>query len=216
MEKLQEIWAPSSITTLFRRCSKTDINFSFPLRSPVAGFSWCLIMSPVPLKRPGFLNRPSKCHLFFSSSDCPIAWHGAPVKVTVTFPSHPDSHVGDFSITLGGDMCRLTTRCIDDLGDALISLEVAFIDLPTPNLFGRLGGVDLVPDALVIASAEEASTPQARAALRTLGKSLKTGKSFDIIFQAYTCRLSPGKVTIPSPVYANTTVLQETALLPDF
>ncbi|KAG1777659.1 hypothetical protein EV702DRAFT_968983 [Suillus placidus] len=70
-----------------------------------------------------------------------------------------------------------------------------------------------ISDAL--ASAEEPRVPQACSALRVLEQSLKTGTSFDIVFQAYTRRLSPGKVTRPIPIYASTAVLKTTTLLLD-
>ncbi|KAG2345720.1 hypothetical protein BDR05DRAFT_121720 [Suillus weaverae] len=76
-----------------------------------------------------------------------------------------------------------------------------------------LANVGHISDTL--ASAEEPRVPQACSALRVLEQSLKTGTSFDIVFQAYTRRLSPGKVTRPIPIYASTAVLKTTTLLPD-
>ncbi|KAJ8583806.1 hypothetical protein M405DRAFT_798827 [Rhizopogon salebrosus TDB-379] len=220
IEKIKETWTSSSITTLFRLCPKADIATPFPLQSPIAGFNWRLIMSWAPPK--GFRNRPSKYHLFFSSNDCPSAWSGAPITVTLSFPmrSHHNGHVGDSHLsttaTLGGDKCLLITRSIDDLVDSLISLEVSFTNLPTQNLFDALACVSLAPEAPASANAEEPNIPQARTALRALDQSIKTGKSFDIIFHAYTRRLSTGKITRPIPIYASTTVLEGTTLLPDF
>jgi hypothetical protein len=220
IEKIKETWTSSSITTLFRLCPKADIATPFPLQSPIAGFNWRLIMSWAPPK--GFRNRPSKYHLFFSSNDCPSAWSGAPITVTLSFPmrSHHNGHVGDSHLsttaTLGGDKCLLITRSIDDFVDSLISLEVSFTNLPTQNLFDALACVGLAPEAPASANAEEPNIPQARTALRALDQSIKTGKSFDIIFHAYTRRLSTGKITRPIPIYASTTVLEGTTLLPDF
>jgi hypothetical protein len=74
----------------------------------------------------------------------------------------------------------------------------------------------LIPGAPLAISAEEPRVPQACSALRALEQSLKTGTSFDIVFQAYTRRLSLGSVAKPMPIYANTAVLQTTTLLPDF
>lgn len=221
IEKLQETWTPSSITTLFRLCSKTDIDTSLPLQSPSGGISWRLIMSRAP---PRFCNRKSTCNLFFSSNDCPSAWCGAPVKVTFSFPLPPHAHVGDSprnhcttaTLSLGDDNYFLTSHSIDILGDALVSLEVAFTNLPTRNLFDALACVGLVPDAPATGSASTGSISQTRTALRSLEKSLKTGAPFDIMFQAYTRRLSPGKVARPLPIYACTVVLHAMALLPDF
>jgi hypothetical protein len=162
------------------------------------------------------------CQLFFKFSNCDSAWHGAPVNITLSFPSHPDGDIGNSPLSATsaalvlkyGDLHPLVTYSTDDLGDALVSLEVAFTSLQTCNPFDVLAHVDPVPRAPT--SANEPSAPQARTALRALERSFKTGTSFDIIFQAYTRRLSPGKVTRPIPIYASTTVLQATTLLPDF
>jgi len=230
IEKLQETWTSSSITTLFRLCSQVEIDTSLPLQSPIVGLSWYLILRALPSPRgtKGKISEKGKiskkrgpltptCQLLFYSSNCPSAWRGAPVKVTLSFPSHPDDgHVRDspLSSTLGGDTCLLITRSIGELGDALVSLEVAFTSLPT-NLFDVLAHAGPVSCAPATASAKEPSVPQARTALRAFEGSLKTGTSFDTIFQVYTRRLSPGKVARPIPIYASTTVLQETALLLD-
>lgn len=220
IEKLQETWTSSSVTTLFRLCSKAEIDTSLPLQSPFAGFGWCLIMSRAPPMNKGFRNRQSKCHIFFSSGDCPSTWCGAPVKVTFSIPSHPNSgHVGNTSqslcasLSLGGDKFLLSTHSSDDLGNAQVLLEVSFVNPQTRKLFDVLECVGLVPDEPARAGA---GVPLARTTLSALEQSLKTGAPFDIIFKAYGRRVSPGQVARPTPVYASTAVLRATAFLPDF
>ncbi|KAG1718206.1 uncharacterized protein EDB91DRAFT_1341432 [Suillus paluster] len=240
IEKLEETWTSGSITTLFRLLgSVTAISTSLPLQSPVAGFSWRLIVkrsqippvlqSPVYGAQNPFGNQPSGnqasagCQLLFDSHNCPGAWRGTPVNVTVSFPSHPgDTSLCTTSISaiLGGGNIHtegsllLITCPVDKLGDALVSLKVTFTNPLTRNLFDVLAHVGPIPD--VPTSAEEPRVPQACSALRALDQSFKTGTSFDIIFQAYTRRFSPGKVTRPIPIYASIAVLQTTTLLPDF
>ncbi|KAG0706052.1 hypothetical protein DFH29DRAFT_200973 [Suillus ampliporus] len=216
IEKLQETWTSSSITTLFRLGPTAAISTSLKHESPIAGFSWCLVIHK---KRGRYNNKPTYVHqLSFNSRNCPGAWCGTPVNVTVSFLSHPDDPSlcnKSIAAVLGGGDFPLISYPIDVLGDAaLVSLEVAFTNPPTCNLFDVLGHVGRVPDAP--ASAEEPRVPQAYSALRALEQSLKTGTSFDVTFQAYTRRLSPGKVTRPIPIYASTSVLQTTTLLPDF
>jgi hypothetical protein len=80
------------------------------------------------------------------------------------------------------------------------------------NPFNVPAPVGSLPDAS--AGAEAPRVSQACFALRALEQSLKTGRSFDIVFQAYNHRLSLGKVSRPNPIYASTAVLQTT--LPDF
>ncbi|KAG2043520.1 hypothetical protein BDR03DRAFT_1005548 [Suillus americanus] len=109
------------------------------------------------------------------------------------------------------------STCSDlQLQGALVSLEVTFTNPLTCNPFNVLANLVPVPDAPLATSAKEPRVPQACSALRALEQSLKTGTSFDTIFQAYTRRLSPGSATRPVPIYANTAVLQTTTLLPDF
>jgi hypothetical protein len=251
IEKIQETWTSSSITTLFRLCSKADIDTSLPLQSPIAGSKWSLLLRALPQswasskswdsskswtswdsphdKRPEWLSHnkttpsqspcgPLMCRLFFNCNDCHSAWHGAQVKVTLSFPSHPGGELANSptSTTLvleSGDSHLLNSYSTDDLGDALVSLEVTFTSLPTCNLFQVLAQPGPIPRAHT--SAGEPSVPEALA-LRALQQSLKTGTSPDTIFQVYSHRLSPGIVTKPIPIYANATVLQATTLLPDF
>jgi len=214
IKKLQETWTSSSITTVFRLCAKDDIASSLPLQSPLAGFSWCLTLRRAGQKKPGSLI----CQLFFYSPNCPSAWCGAPINVTLSFPSRPDGNLADTTPTalvLGVGLNKSLTTCsADNLGDALVSLEVTFTDLRTCNLFDVLENFGRVPDAP--ASAKEPKVPQAYTGRRALEQSLKTGTSLDVIFQAYARRSSPGKVMRPVSVYANTAVLQATMPLPDF
>ncbi|OAX31921.1 hypothetical protein K503DRAFT_34068 [Rhizopogon vinicolor AM-OR11-026] len=236
IEKLQETWTSSSITTLFRLCSAADIASSLSLQSPIAGFSWSLTLRPHTSPQPpcsqgypgcrGLMKHGNKIspgdesdesglctiacgplmyRLFFDSSDYYGLWRGEQVDVTLSFSSHSDGDINASfpvpaltTLVLGCNLHPLVTYSAVMLGDALLSLEVAFTSLPTRNLF------------------RESNVPQARTVLRALEQSLKTGTSFDIIFQAYTRCISPGKVTRPIPIYANTTVLQATTLLPDF
>ncbi|KAG1751621.1 uncharacterized protein EDB91DRAFT_1045332 [Suillus paluster] len=208
IEKLEETWTSGSITTLFRLLGSAAA-ISVPLRSPVAGLSWRLIV-----KR----WQPSRRQLLFDSHNCPDIWRGTPVNITVSFPSHPDDPSLFTTSILGdgntGDYLPLITCHQNKLRDALISLKVTFTNPLTCNLFDVLAHVGPIPDAP--ASADEPRALQACSALRALEQSFKTGTSFDIIFQAYTRRLSPGKVARPIPIYANTTVMQTTTLLPDF
>jgi hypothetical protein len=232
IEKIQETWTSGSITTLFRLCSKADIDTSLPLYSPIAGYKWSLLLSRAPSKslgnkqpRGGKKITPSqrpcgplKCGLFFYCNTCHSAWHGARVKVTLSFPLHPDGELANSPTSTAlvlerGSSHLLTTYSTDDLGDALVSLEVTFTSLPTCNLFQVLAQRRSIPHAYT--DAREPSVPEALA-LRALQQSLKTGTSPDTIFQVYTRRLSPGIVTKPIPIYANATVLQATTLLPDF
>ncbi|OJA17478.1 hypothetical protein AZE42_03910 [Rhizopogon vesiculosus] len=249
IEKLQETWTSSSITTLFRLCSAANITSSLLLQSPIVGFSWSLTLRAPPqpscsLGYQGLLkngnetskcskcskcikcrkiktdkNGPLMCQLFFDSSNCYSLWRGEPVKVTLSFPSHPDRAIdSSLSVTsttsvLGCNLHLLVTYSAVSIGDALLSLEVAFTDSPT-NLLHVLAHACPVQQAP--SSAKEPNVPRARAGLSALEQSLKTGTSFDIVFQAYTRRISPGKVTRPIPIYANTTVLQAITLLPDF
>ncbi|KAG1753014.1 hypothetical protein EDB19DRAFT_2035562 [Suillus lakei] len=220
IEKLQETWTSNSITTLFRL--GTLAATSTPLQSPAAGFSWRFMVVRTmtrPLSRGGRIPSP-RWQLVFNSCDCPGAWLGTPVNVTVSFPSHPSFCTTSIAAVLGNQPLIL---CPDlqlegVQAQVLISLEVTFTNPLTCNLFNvlavRPGNVGSVPDAP--ASAEEPRVPQGRSALRALEQSLKTGTSFDIVFQAYTRCLSPGRVTRPSPIYASTTVMQTTTLLPDF
>jgi hypothetical protein len=214
IEKIQETWTLSSITTLFRLCSKADIDKSLPLQSPIVGFSWSLMLAQVPRRRRDY--GPSMCQLSFCSSACHSTWCGEQVEVTLSFPSHPSAlPAGSTAVVLGrGYPFTLTTCSPDDLKDALVSMEVTFTSLPTCNIFHAFAHVGPVPCAPT--SAEEPSAHQARSARNALEQSFKTGTSFDIIFQAYTRRLSPGKAAKPSPIYASTTVLRGTAPLPDF
>ncbi|KAG1890340.1 hypothetical protein F4604DRAFT_659332 [Suillus subluteus] len=92
---------------------------------------------------------------------------------------------------------------VGSVPDAPVSAKASKFGVPAP--------VGSVPDAP--ASAEAPRVSQAFV-LRALEQSLKTGISFDIVFQAYTRRLSLGKVTRPIPIYASTAVLQTN--LPDF
>lgn len=102
IEKIQETWTPTSITTLFRLCSKATIACSLPLRSPIAGRSWSLLLrapTVTKAKLHGKLKKgvrgPLMCQLFFKFSNCDSAWHGAPVNITLSFPSHPDGDIGN-------------------------------------------------------------------------------------------------------------------------
>ncbi|KAG1870091.1 hypothetical protein DFJ58DRAFT_764610 [Suillus subalutaceus] len=218
IEKLQETWTSSSITTSFRIGSLADISPKQALQFPVAGFSWHLVVRQ---KGPPYRrnhDRPWRCQLSFNSCDCPGTWRGTPVNIKVSIPSYLD---GDKPFCVRSDGTVLGTQLLItcsymQLQDALVSLEVTFTNPLTCNLFNVLANVMLIPDAPLAASAKEPRVPQACSALRALEQSLKTGTSFDIIFQAYTRRLSPGSVTRPIPIYANTAVLQTTTLLPDF
>ncbi|KAG1753017.1 hypothetical protein EDB19DRAFT_980918 [Suillus lakei] len=214
IEKLQETSGSGSITTLFRLGSVAAISSLSkqpPFHSPVTGFSWCLT-----------INKSSKkCQLAFNSRSCPDAWRGTPVKVTVSFPSNPgDSSLRTRSIAALLGVCDLNSKhdylliacSVEKLKDALVLLEITFTNPLACNLFDVLVPVGPIPDAP--ASAEEPRVPLACSALRALEQSLKTGTSFDLKFQAYSRRLSCGKVTGPIPVYASTAVLQAT--LPDF
>ncbi|OAX32881.1 hypothetical protein K503DRAFT_869896 [Rhizopogon vinicolor AM-OR11-026] len=162
---------------------------------------------------------PSMCQLLFDSTNCYSLWRGEPVKVTLSFPSHPDRAIDSSlsatstTLALGCDLHPLVTYSTVSIGDTILSLEVAFTSLPT-NIFHALAHAGLVQ--CTPSSAQESDVPQARTALRAFEQSLKTGTSFNVIFQAYTRRISPGKVARPIPIYANTTVLQATTLLPDF
>ncbi|KAG2146422.1 uncharacterized protein EDB93DRAFT_1149076 [Suillus bovinus] len=217
IQKLQETSASGSITTLFRLGPVAAISAvpkKIPFHSPqVAGSSWCLTIR----------KQGKKSHqLCFNSRSCPDAWRGTLAKVTVSFPSH---HNGDPSLRTtsiavilglcGSDSCddHLLITCVDEkLGNVLVSLEVTLAKTLTCNPFDVPAPVESVPDAPT--SAEAPRVSQACSALRALEQSLKTGTSFDIVFQAYTRRLSLGKVTKPTPIYASTAVLQTT--LPGF
>jgi hypothetical protein len=213
IEKLQETWTSSSITTLFHVASSATTSRTFP----AAGFNWYLGQAIDKKSR-------SSAALFFYSRDCPQTWHGTPINVTISFPSHSDdeSFGAKYSIdsVLGKDVriCRFPSS----LQDALVSLEVrvTFTNLLTCNLnlFNVLSNVVPrgIPDASLAISDQEPKGPQPSSALRALEQSLKTGTSFDIVFQAYTRRSSLGSVIRPIPIYANTAVLQVTTPLPDF
>ncbi|KAG1816006.1 uncharacterized protein BJ212DRAFT_207212 [Suillus subaureus] len=224
IEKLQETSASGSITTLFR-LGPVDAISSLPIKPPgpfysseVAGLSWCLTI------RTKKINKEKQHQLCFNSRSCPDAWRGTLAKVTVSFPSHPDGDPSlcTTSITVILGLCGLdsddnhplvTGTCSSQkLGNALVSLEVTLTNTLSCNPFDVPAPVRSVPDAP--ASAEAPRVSQACSALRALEQSLKTGTSFDIVFQAYTHRLSLGKVTRPIPIYASTAVLQTT--LPDF
>lgn len=225
IEKVKETWTSSSITTWFRLCSKINIS-SLPLQSPLVGFSWSLTLMRAPSSSRRFARppNPSMCQFFFNNSnDCHSSWCGSPVNIKLSFLSHPDGDPGNLNPPLSATSTTLVLERgnlhplaiaypIDNLADALVSLEVTFTSLQACNLFHVFSTA--VPHTP--ASVREPSIPQTRAALRALERSLETGTSFDTIFQTYACRLSPGKVTRPTPTYANTTVLQETTPLPDF
>ncbi|KAG1816007.1 uncharacterized protein BJ212DRAFT_207181 [Suillus subaureus] len=222
IKKLQETWTSSSITTLFRIGSLASTPSRQAFQSPVAGFSWRLVVhhGREPPHRPKQrLVRPSKYQLFFNSCNCPGTWHGTPVKVTVSIPSHLDSDtpfcINPIGTVLGTELLISTCSGLQ-LQDALVSLEVTFTNPLTCNLLDVLANGVLIPGAPLATSAKEPFVPQACCALRALEQSLKTGTSFDVVFQAYTRRLSPGSVTRPIPIYANTAVLQTTTILPDF
>ncbi|KIK47158.1 hypothetical protein CY34DRAFT_293751 [Suillus luteus UH-Slu-Lm8-n1] len=214
IEKLQETWTSSSITTLFHIASSTDhTSRTFP----AAGFNWYLQV--VDRRK---LKKPSSA-LYFYSRDCPRTWHGTPINVTISFPSHSDDESfrkSSIDAVLGKDVRICCYPSL--LEDALVSLEVrvTFTNLLicNLNLFNVLADVvpRAVPDAPLAISDQEHRGPQPSSALRALEQSLKTGTSFDIVFQAYTRRSSLGTVTRPIPIYANTAVLQATTLLPDF
>jgi hypothetical protein len=212
IEKLQETSASGSITTLFRLGSVVAISSlpkKLPFHSPqVAGLNWCLT-----------IRKQGKNHqLCFNSRSCPDAWCGTLAKVTVSFPSHPDGdpslRTTSIPVILGlcgldsNDNHPMITCSAEKLGDALVSLEVTLSNTLTCNPFD----VPAVPGSPT--STEVPRVSQACSALRTLEQSLKTGTSFDIVFQVYTRRLSVSKVTRPIPIYASTAVLQTT--LPDF
>lgn len=214
IEKLQETWTSSSITTLFHITSSTAT--SRTLTFPAAGFNWYLEQ---------VFHRQKKISsaLYFYSRDCPRTWHGTPINVTISFPSHSDDESfskSSVDVVLGKDVriCCYPSP----LQDALVSLEVrvTFTNLLmcNLNLFNVLANVvpRTVPDTPLAISDQELRGPQPSSALRALEQSLKTGTSFDIVFQAYTRRSSLGSVTRPIPIYANTAVLQATTLLPDF
>lgn len=217
IEKLQEIWTSSSITTSFRIGSLADIPVRQALHFPVAGFSWHLVAQRRPPYRHNH-DRPSRCQLSFNSRNCPTAWHDTPVKITVSITSHLDGDapfcVESIAAVLGTELLIACSNL--QLQNALVSLEVTFTNPLPCNLFNVLANVMLIPGAPLAISAKEPRVPQACSALRALEQSLKTGTSFDIIFQAYTHRLSLGSVAKPMTIYANTTVLQTTTLLPDF
>ncbi|KAJ8583808.1 hypothetical protein M405DRAFT_937014 [Rhizopogon salebrosus TDB-379] len=158
----------------------------------------------------------TRCQLSFHSSACHSAWRDEQAEVTLSLPSHPGAlPARSTAVVLGrGYLFTLATYSAGDLKDAFVSMEVVFTSLPTCNIlhaFAHTGPVPCAP-----ASAEEPSAHQARSVRDALERSFKTGTSFDIIFQAYTRRLSTGKAARPSPIYASTTVLQATAPLPDF
>ncbi|KAG1828304.1 hypothetical protein DFJ58DRAFT_750904 [Suillus subalutaceus] len=199
IEKLEETSASGSITTLFRLGSVNAISSiptELPFHSPQVAGLGC----------------------------CPDAWRGTLAKVTVSFPSHPDGDPSlcTTSITVILGLCGVDsddnhpliagTCSAQKLGNALVSLKVTLTNTLTCNPFDVPAPVGFVPDAP--ASAESPGVPQACSALRALEQSLKTGTSFDIVFQAYTRHLSLGKVTRPIPIYASTAVLQTT--LPEF
>lgn len=228
IEKLQETWTSSSITTSFRVGSLADTPSWRALQFPVAGFSWHLAVHTSRRPSRGLCNHgklnhrdkgPLRYQLFFNSCNCAGTWHGTPVNITVSIPSHVDGDtpfcIRSIAAVLGTEL--LMSTCSDlQLQGALVSLEVTFTNPLTCNPFNVLANLVPVPDAPLATSAKEPRVPQACSALRALEQSLKTGTSFDIIFQAYTRRLSPGSATRPVPIYANTAVLQTTTLLPDF
>ncbi|KAG1890338.1 hypothetical protein F4604DRAFT_659169 [Suillus subluteus] len=220
IEKLQETWTSSSITTSFRVGSLADTPSWRALQFPVVGLSWHLAVRTSKGSLCGVRpKRPSRYQLFFNSCNCAGTWHGTPVNITVSIPSHVDGDtpfcIKSIAAVLGTEL--LMSTCSDlKLQDALVSLEVTFTNPLTCNLLNVLAKVVPIPAAPLATSAKEPRVPQACSALRALEESLKTGTSFDIIFQAYTRRLSPGSVTRPIPIYANTAVLQTTTLLPDF
>jgi hypothetical protein len=221
IEKLQETWTSSSITTLFHVASSTTTSRTFP----AAGFNWYLGQTIDKKSRTtyGHSRSASESALYFYSRDCPCTWHGTPINVTISFPSHSDDEsfgIKSIDSVLGKDVriCRYPSP----LQDALVSLEVrvTFTNLLmcNLNLFNVLANVmpRAVPDASLTISDQEPRGPQPSSTLRALDQSLKTGTSFDIVFQAYTRRSSLRSVTRPIPIYANTAVLQATTLLPDF
>jgi hypothetical protein len=211
IETLQETSASGSITTLFRLGSVAAISSlpkNPPFHSQAAGLSWCLT-----------IRRQGKKHqLGFNSRSCPDAWHGTLAKVTVSFPSHPDGDpsLRATSIPVIIGLCGLDSndnhplnKCsAAKLGNALVSLEVTLTNTLTYNPFD----VPAVPGSPT--STEVPRVSQACSALCALEQSLKTGISFDIVFQVYSRRLSLSNVTRPLPIYASTAVVQTT--LPDF
>ncbi|KAG1881384.1 hypothetical protein C8R48DRAFT_680744 [Suillus tomentosus] len=215
IKKLQETSASGSITTLFRLGSVAAIS-AVPKRPPfhsprVTGFGWCLTIR----------KKGKRIQLCFNSHSCPDVWCGTLAKVTISFPSHPDvdmSLTASIAVILGfsgfdaNDNHPLITYPAAKLGNVIVSLEVTLTKTLTCMPFTVPAPVRPVPDAPTSAEAPRAS--QTCSALRVLEQSLKTGTSFDIVFQAYTRRLSLGKVARPIPVYASTAVLQTT--LPDF
>lgn len=222
IEKLQETSVSGSITALFRLGSVAAIS-SVPTKPPfhspqVAHLNWCLTI------RTKNKKKNKKHQLCFNSRSCPDAWRGTVAKVTVSFPSHPagDPSLRTTSIAVILGLCGLdsddnhpliTSACsAEKLGNALVSLEVTLTNTLTCNPFDVLAPVRSVPDGPV--NVEASRVPQAYSTLRVLEQSLKTGTSFDIVFQTYTRRLSLGKVARPIPTYASIAVLQTT--LPDF
>jgi hypothetical protein len=132
IENIQETWTLSSITTLFRLCSKADIDKSLPLQSPIVCFSWSLMLAQVPRRRRN--HGPLMCQLSFCSSACHSTWCGDHIEVTLTFPSHPSAlPATSIAVVLGRDypFAQVTTCSTDDLKDALVSMEVAFTALPS-------------------------------------------------------------------------------------
>ncbi|KAG1751624.1 uncharacterized protein EDB91DRAFT_616278 [Suillus paluster] len=195
---------------------------SLECESPIAGSSWCLVIRKRPPKNLKKKHTKNDTHLSFIHLNCPGAWCGTLVNVTISFPSHPKNPslcTTSIAVVLDGNGFRefpLISCLADDLGHVLVSLEVTFTNPLTYDIFDVLRRVGRVPDAPATAGAAETRVPHACSALRALEQSLKTGTSFDIIFQVYTRRLSPGKVTRPIPIYASTAVLQTATLLPDF
>ncbi|KAG2368374.1 hypothetical protein BDR07DRAFT_1478145 [Suillus spraguei] len=216
LEKLQETSAPGSTTALYRLGSVAAISSlpkKLPFHSPqVAGLGWRLTVR----------KQGKNYQLCFNSRGCPDAWHGTLAKVTVSFPSHPDGDPSlrtvSIAVIIGlcgldsNDNHPLITCSVEKLENALVSLEVTLTNTLTYNPFDVSAPVGCVPNAP--ASAEAPRVPQACSALRILEQSLKTGTSFDIVFQTYTRRLSLGKVARPIPTFASIAVLQTT--LPDF
>ncbi|KAG2750741.1 hypothetical protein P692DRAFT_20831644 [Suillus brevipes Sb2] len=216
IEKLQESSASGSITTLFRLGSIAAISSlpnTPPFHSQAAGLSWCLT-----IRQRGKKGKKQRILVGFNSRGCPDAWRGTLAKVTVSFPSHPDGdpslRAKSIPVILGlcgtdSDDSHSMIKCsAEKLGNALVSLEVTLTNTLTYNPFD----VPAVPGSPT--STEVPSVSQACSALRALEQSLKTGTSFDIVFQVYSRRLSLSKVTRPIPIYASTAVLQAT--LPDF
>lgn len=141
-------------------------------------------------------------------------------KVTISSYPAGDPSIPTTSIAVILGLCGLDsddnhpliTCSVEKLGNACVSLEVTLTNTLTYNPFDVSAPVGCVPDAP--ASVEAPRVLQACSALRVLEQSLKTGTSFDIVFQTYTRRLSLGKVARPISTYANIAVLQTT--LPDF